>query len=144
MEFFHFSRHFMGIICFNFIATLHTSTSLSPNDTWLWKSVAFSLTIIIIPGSYFESFNSRTYYISILIPLISMRLRKNTASYRINVSLKVYFFSTKCEMLNQQHGDGDTQQKRIEAKIKKKKTRQSFHMYNKCVSFKFRKLFDRL
>ena len=76
-----------------------------------------------------------------------MRLRKNTASYRMNVSLKVYFFTAKCEMLNQRHGDVllyDTQQKRIEAKIKKKKTRQSFHMYNKCVSFKFRKLFDRL
>lgn len=29
MEFFHFSRHFMGIICFNFIATPHVGRQMT-------------------------------------------------------------------------------------------------------------------
>jgi hypothetical protein len=67
----------------------------------------------------------RTYYNSILKSAdFHCAYAKTTASYRINLSLKVYFFSAKYEMLNQQHGD--TQQKRIEAKMKKKKLRPVF------------------
>jgi hypothetical protein len=39
----------------------------------------------------------------------------------MNLSFKACFFTAKYEMLNQQHGDGDKQQKRIEARKKKKK-----------------------
>lgn len=134
-EFFHFSRHFMGIICFNFIATHNEQASRElVGAKWLWKLFFLSppySSSFLMPTSSFHVSNHSTLKFFFSFKTVDFHPPTRAAQHHQRSTWSSLFFllpNMRCSINN----TGDKQQKRMRRGRRRNEV-VAFHTQQVCL-----------